>query len=104
MSNCINSIKTINNLDIHSQDYYKTGLIGLKKTKVTTVLDNENLDNILNAKIITTHPNFAAFVVFPTFNIPWLFVVFANFVLSFFHRFKSTKSVTSALLLWFTRF
>ena len=63
MSNCINSIKTINNLDIHSQDYYKTGLIGLKKTKITTVLDNENLDNILNAKIITTHPNFAAFVV-----------------------------------------
>jgi len=63
MSNCINSIKTINNLDIHSHDYYETGLIGLEKTRVTTVLDKENLDNMLNAKIITTHPNFAAFVV-----------------------------------------
>jgi len=63
MSACINSIKGIEGLHISEEDYYKTGLIGMKESNITTILEEENMDNILKSKIITTHPNFAAFIV-----------------------------------------
>ena len=63
MSSCIESIKDITDLKIIEEDYYQTGLIGLEQSRITTVLDNENIENILNSKIITTNSNFAAFMV-----------------------------------------
>ena len=63
MSNCIESIKEIEDLNISEEDYYKTGLIGLKESKITTIFEEGNIDNFLKSKIITTHPNFAAFMV-----------------------------------------
>tara|TARA_B100000965_G_scaffold101922_1_gene83692 strand:- start:157 stop:1326 length:1170 start_codon:yes stop_codon:yes gene_type:complete len=63
MSSCIESIKDIADLRIVEEDYYQTGLIGLEQSRITTVLNNENIENILNSKIITTNSNFAAFMV-----------------------------------------
>ena len=63
MSNSVKSIKKMENVEISKEDYYKTGLIGLKKSNITTIFEEQDIDNILKSKIITTHPNFAAFMV-----------------------------------------
>ncbi len=47
-------------VDIEDNDFYKTGLIGKYKTSITSKVDS----SILKSKIITTHPNFAAFTIF----------------------------------------
>ena len=47
-------------VDIEDNDFYKTGLIGKYKTSITSKVDS----SILQSKIITTHPNFAAFTIF----------------------------------------
>ena len=44
-------------VEIEKYDFYKTGLIGKYKTSITSKVDS----SILKSKIITTHPNFAAF-------------------------------------------
>ena len=63
MDRCIESIKDITDLRILEEDYYQTGLIGVKESQITTIFEEQNIDNILKSKIITTHPNFAAFMV-----------------------------------------
>ena len=63
MSNSVESIKKMKNVKISEEDYYKTGLIGVKESQITTIFEEQNIDNILKSKIITTHPNFAAFMV-----------------------------------------
>ena len=60
MTEYINMIKTTEDVNIEYNDFYKTGLIGKYKTSITSKADS----SMLKSKIITTHPNFAAFTIF----------------------------------------
>ena len=48
--------------DIPKYDIYKSGLIGLESTYITTILENDSI-NLRDSKVACTHPNFAALVV-----------------------------------------
>ena len=48
MSNSVKSIKNMEDVEISKEDYYKTGLIGLKKSSITTIFEEQDIDNILN--------------------------------------------------------
>tara|TARA_Y100000590_G_C15704453_1_gene1008059 strand:- start:882 stop:2051 length:1170 start_codon:yes stop_codon:yes gene_type:complete len=62
MSTWIELIKNNNNIKIQNEDYYKSGLIGLEKSEITTLYNQDNIEDILDSKIITTSSNFAAFI------------------------------------------
>ena len=60
MQRSIDIINEMKNIEIENLDIYKTGLIGTLNSPVTSKVDS----SIINSKIITTHPNFSAFIVF----------------------------------------
>ena len=53
----IDFIKHHTDMNISSNDFYETGLVGQYETSITSIVDS----SFLNSKIITSHPNFAAF-------------------------------------------
>jgi len=62
MQSYINSIKKSNLISISDEDLYRSGLIGLESSNITTVFSGDN-KNFLNSKIACTHPNFSALIV-----------------------------------------
>ena len=60
MNQFINSIKKMEEIEIEDLDFYNTGLIGKQNSLITSKINSA----IINSKIITTHPNFAAFTIF----------------------------------------
>ena len=59
MIESINLIKEDNS--ISKEDIYKTGLIGDRRSEITTIQYNDSL--ILKSKIATSNPNFSAFII-----------------------------------------
>ena len=54
-------IKKIDKIDIPEYDLYNSGLLGLQTSIITTIEDSDSL--MLKSKQLTTHPNFAAYIV-----------------------------------------
>lgn len=60
MNSCIDELKQLNP-DLSEKDIYETGLLGIKTSEITTIQDIDN--SMLKSKQLTTHPNFAAYIV-----------------------------------------
>jgi len=62
MQNTINEYKKLINYNISDKDIYKTGLVGLK-TSIITTKEEISGTNMLSSKVACTHPNFASAIV-----------------------------------------
>tara|TARA_B110000438_G_C15794094_1_gene642078 strand:- start:304 stop:1449 length:1146 start_codon:yes stop_codon:yes gene_type:complete len=60
MQKCIDNLNSKNSY-ISNSDIYKTGLLGIQSSSITTIQDLDS--SMLKSKLLTTHPNFAAFIV-----------------------------------------
>ena len=60
MEKCIDMLNSQSSY-ISSSDLYKTGLLGIQTSSITTIKDQDSL--MLKSKLLTTHPNFAALIV-----------------------------------------
>ena len=61
MNECIKLLST-KSTDINNEDLYKTGIVGVDSSLITTIFDSED-KKIKNSKVACTHPNFSALVV-----------------------------------------
>ena len=60
MNELINSLKQMDGIFTEDFDYYNSGLIGRLNSHITSKVDSA----IIDSKIITTHPHFAAFIIY----------------------------------------
>jgi len=60
MNELINSVKQMDKIFVEDLDYYNSGLVGRLNSHITSKVDS----TIIDSKIITTHPHFAAFIVY----------------------------------------
>ena len=60
MQKCIDNLNSKNSY-ISNSDIYKTGLLGIQSSSITTIQDLDS--SMLKSKLLTTHKNFAAFIV-----------------------------------------